>query len=128
MILKSNMQVETLLIFQKSIKKNLVGKHKHHSMLLWQQVLNKLSVTEIKMKILVVSLFLDVYKRQVSIARDIKDAFDHVVLHAGAYHDIVRLSIGVAGIRDEETIQDLLNKCDQRMYISKRDGKHRITY
>ena len=41
---------------------------------------------------------------------------------------IVRLSIGVAGIRDEETIQDLLNKCDQRMYISKRDGKHRITY
>ena len=24
--------------------------------------------------------------------------------------------------------QDLLNKCDQRMYISKRDGKHRITY
>ena len=64
----------------------------------------------------------------VSIARDIKDAFDHVILHAGAYHDIVRLSIGVAGIRDEETIQDLLNKCDQRMYISKRDGKHRITY
>lgn len=55
----------------------------------------------------------------VSIARDIKDAFDHVILHAGAYHDIVRLSIGVAGIRDEETIQDLLNKCDQRMYISK---------
>ena len=64
----------------------------------------------------------------VSIARDIKDAFDHVILHVGAYHDIVRLSIGVAGIRDEETIQDLLNKCDQRMYISKRDGKHRITY
>ena len=64
----------------------------------------------------------------VSIARDIKDAFDHVILHAGAYHDIVRLSIGVAGIRDEETIQDSLNKCDQRMYISKRDGKHRITY
>ena len=64
----------------------------------------------------------------VSIARDIKDAFDHVILHAGAYHDIVRLSIGVAGIRDEETIQDLLNKCDQRKYISKRDGKHRITY
>lgn len=64
----------------------------------------------------------------VSIARDIKDAFDHVILHAGAYHDIVRLSIGVAGIRDEETIQDLLNKCDQRMYISKRDGKRRITY
>ena len=64
----------------------------------------------------------------VSIARDIKDAFDHVILHAGAYQDIVRLSIGVAGIRDEETIQDLLNKCDQRMYISKRDGKHRITY
>lgn len=63
-----------------------------------------------------------------SIARDIKDAFDHVILHAGAYHDIVRLSIGVAGIRDEETIQDLLNKCDQRMYISKRNGKHRITY
>ena len=51
-----------------------------------------------------------------------------IILHAGAYHDIVRLSIGVAGIRDEETIQDLLNKCDQRMYISKRDGKHRITY
>ena len=39
-------------------KKNLVGKHKHHFMLLWQQVLNKLSVIEIKMKILVVSLFL----------------------------------------------------------------------
>lgn len=55
----------------------------------------------------------------VSIARDIKDTFDHVILHVGAYHDIVRLSIGVAGIRDEETIQDLLNKCDQRMYISK---------
>ena len=64
----------------------------------------------------------------VSIARDIKDAFDHVVLHAGNYNDIVRLSIGVAGIRDEESVQDLMNKCDQRMYISKRDGKGRITY
>ena len=44
------------------------------------------------------------------------------------YNDIVRLSIGVAGIRDEESVQDLMNKCDQRMYISKRDGKGRITY
>lgn len=64
----------------------------------------------------------------VSIARDIKDAFDHVVLHAGNYNDIVRLSIGVGGIRDEESVQDLLDKCDQRMYISKRNGKNRITY
>ena len=33
-------------------------KHKHHSMSLWQQVLNKLFVIEIKMRILVVLLFL----------------------------------------------------------------------
>lgn len=64
----------------------------------------------------------------VSIAKDIKDAFDHVVLHTGHYDDIVRLSIGVAGIKAKESVQDLLNKCDQRMYISKKDGKHRITY
>ena len=64
----------------------------------------------------------------VSIVRDIKDTFDHVVLHAGNYNDIVKLSIGVAGIRDEESVQDLMNKCDQRMYISKRNGKGRITY
>ena len=34
------------------------GKHKHHSMLLWQQVLNKLFAIEIKMRIWLCCLFL----------------------------------------------------------------------
>lgn len=64
----------------------------------------------------------------VAIAKDIKEAFDSTVLSTGNYHDIVELSIGVSGIRDDESVQDLMKKCDQRLYHSKRTGKHCISF
>lgn len=44
------------------------------------------------------------------------------------YHEVIRLSIGVASIKDSQDIHHLLNICDKHLYEAKRNGKHQIKF
>ncbi len=62
----------------------------------------------------------------VSIAKDIKEAFDNSTLHVGKLNQKISVSMGVAGIKDDETIEVVLNRCDQRLYHAKNSGRNQI--
>lgn len=64
----------------------------------------------------------------IAIAKDIKEAFDNQILRSGTFHESIKVSIGVACIDDNESIHDLLNDCDKRLYEAKKSGKQQIRY
>lgn len=64
----------------------------------------------------------------VSIAKDIKEAFDNQILTSGTFHESIKVSIGVACIDENENIHDLLNDCDKHLYEAKKNGKQQIRF
>lgn len=75
-------------------------------------------------------VILPTYQREgaIAIAKDIKEAFDNQILSSGHFHESVKMSIGIASIRSEEDIHQLITRCDKRLYEAKKNGKHQICY
>lgn len=67
-------------------------------------------------------------KGAIAIAKDIKEAFDNQVLSSGAFHENVKMSIGVACIDDHKDVHELLKKCDEHLYEAKKNGKQQIRF
>jgi diguanylate cyclase (GGDEF)-like protein len=64
----------------------------------------------------------------IAIAQSIKESFDNQIFDSGLFQEAVQMSMGVATIRQDDNIHKLLDRCDKRLYKSKKDGKHRISY
>lgn len=64
----------------------------------------------------------------VAIAKDIKDAFDNQILHSGIFHESLSLSMGVGCIEPDENVHEFLERCDKRLYIAKKNGRHQIQF
>lgn len=64
----------------------------------------------------------------VVIAKDIKEAFDNQILHVGDFHESIHLSMGVVCIEPNENVHEFLERCDKRLYIAKKNGRHQIQF
>jgi diguanylate cyclase (GGDEF)-like protein len=67
-------------------------------------------------------------QQAIDIANEIKETFDHQILNCGGFEEPLQISAGVATICEEDTVHELISRCDQNLYFAKRNGKHQIHY
>lgn len=76
-------------------------------------------------------VILPTYQREGAraIAKSIKDAFDQHIFSYEQFHETIGMSIGVASMRKEDkNVHALLERCDHRLYLAKKNGKNQISY
>ena len=67
------------------------------------------------------------YNEAIEIAKNIKEAFDNQKILLETFHDSVHLSLGISTIQDE-TIHELIERCDHYLYSAKKQGKCQICH
>ncbi|MFR7592052.1 MAG: diguanylate cyclase [Longibaculum sp.] len=67
------------------------------------------------------------YEEAIEIAKNVKEAFDNQKISLENFYDFIRVSVGIATIQDE-TIHQLIERCDRYLYNAKKNGKCQICF